>query len=155
MWNTTSFQCIQTLADGDPVARYIDSKVPSRGIIIEYVGETTTTQIEIECDRRFERPKLVRVGLIAYRPNVYKFWFKCNYVCRNAPTPVPESSKLPYLLALLFFACVLCIVIGVCMYYNATEYMSSPCTECWLKLKFKTKQIFNNLIGYTTPMDEI
>eukprot|EP00826_Nyctotherus_ovalis_P019532 TRINITY_DN16036_c0_g1_i7.p2 TRINITY_DN16036_c0_g1~~TRINITY_DN16036_c0_g1_i7.p2 ORF type:complete len:170 (-),score=22.81 TRINITY_DN16036_c0_g1_i7:14-523(-) len=93
MWNTTSFQCIQTLADGDPVARYIDSKVPSRGIIIEYVGETTTTQIEIECDRRFERPKLVRVGLIAYRPNVY---LSLIHICRCRRYAVCRSRWSPY-----------------------------------------------------------
>ena len=147
LWNMSNFQCIQTLAEGDPITRYIDSEVTSRGIIIEYNGQSTA-QIEIECDRIFDNPKLIRAGIISYSPDVYKFWFKSRDVCRNATQIVNEKSGLITYVVVLFLSGMICILIGVCMYYNESDYISAPCKEFWLSIILKAKGMLNKVVKY-------
>jgi hypothetical protein len=151
MWNMSTFECIDTLAENDPTARYIDPNNPAHGILLEYKGRYTTV-IEIECDQAFEKAGLIKAVKASSNPDIFKFSLKSKHVCRNFAEAEAEGwGWFTKLIFIIFICFILYLVIGMCINMRTSSYTSFsdsiPHKEFWLSVGLKIKQGIRNCVN--------
>ena len=154
IWNTTTFECLETLAENNPEATYIKPNDPGKGIKITYKGNSIT-EIVIECDQAYDIANFLYVKTTQGSPNVYTFSFKSKQVCRNFAEPEPESMGwFSKFLIFLIIGAILYCVLGIAINYKTNRYQSFsesiPHKEFWLNLGLKSKSFYNSLFQGNT-----
>ena len=149
VWNVSTYSCIQSIGESNPIVSYIDSQNKFKGISLNYGNAI----IQMACDQGYKKGALVNVVSKGEDyAKEYTFYFKSKLACGNYNYPMTDQwTGIAIFIIILLVAVFIYIGYGAYMTSRGGQYASFrdviPQKESVMNILLKGKELINKVFN--------